>query len=299
MWIDKDHVVTEDVIVIWDGMTKPSTSESNGAIVHNVKVATKEGSVTHQELQKLADDALAASKWKGVKPPKFQDPINAVDLTKIPELPGYVCFSANTQLGAPPVMNANNQEMPPLSYARSFYAGSVIRVLVHAYDYDNKNKGVAFGLDGIQIINDKAPALSIGAGMSKAEVSNAFAGGAAAPAPGIQGGKRSTKPGCPYTYESLMQAGWSEQQMIDAGHLDPLPAAPAAPAPAPAVPSAPAAPAAPAAPVAPRHDMLPAAPAAPVSKQSKMTATAQFSYDQYVASGWTDQNLIDNGFMLP
>lgn len=65
--------------------------------------------------------------------------------------------------------------------------------------------------------------------------------------------------------------------------------------PPPATTAAPSAPTAPTAPTAPG---APETPSAPPSKV--MTAKANgVSYDSYISKGWTDQQLIDNGFLVP
>lgn len=116
----------------------------------------------------------------------------------------------------------------------------------------------------------------------------------AAPAPQAAG-ELQTVPGCQWSYATLKAGGWTDDAMREKGYLAPLVVAAPVPAPAAAAPSAPSAPAAPSAPVAPAHDLIPnAAP----TKQSRMTAAAQFTYDQYIASQWTDEQLIANGLMV-
>lgn len=52
----------------------------------------------------------------------------------------------------------------------------------------------------------------------------------------------------------------------------------------------------PGAPAAPATPTPPAAPA-PAAPAKRMTAAAQYSYEQYVAAGWTDLQLIEQGMM--
>lgn len=87
----------------------------------------------------------------------------------------------------------------------------------------------------------------------------------------------------------------------------PVPAAMTTP-PAPAVPVTPPAPAPVAAPpVAPSAAFMPAPPAAPAvpaappsAPQRTMTAkAAPYTYEQFKGMGWTDEQLIQNGMMLP
>lgn len=81
------------------------------------------------------------------------------------------------------------------------------------------------------------------------------------------------------------------------------PSVPAAASPMPAVSAAPSIPVHPspafvqvppvAVPAAPAPTAVPQAPAGPA-----MTAAAQFTYQQYIAAGWTDQQLVAGGLML-
>jgi hypothetical protein len=77
--------------------------------------------------------------------------------------------------------------------------------------------------------------------------------------------------------------------------------APAAPVAAPAAPAAAPAPAAPsAAPVpgvTPAPDIL--TPDSLNPKQARMLPAAQHTYDQYIAAGWTEEQLVANGMMAP
>jgi len=76
----------------------------------------------------------------------------------------------------------------------------------------------------------------------------------------------------------------------------PAPGAPTLP-PAPGAPTLPPAPGAPTLPPAPGVPTLP--PAAPAVPVKSMTAKAgAYTYDQYIASGYTEAQLIEQGFML-
>ncbi|MNZ24092.1 hypothetical protein D3C78_412280 [compost metagenome] len=181
---DDKHVITCDAVVIWDGLTKPDPIESEpGKFSFNLRVAVLPGQPEIAELEKLVQQALAEHKdFKGVMPHGGNHPISPVDPAKFPELPGHLAFSASTRLGAPPVFNMQGAQLEPMQYGPMIYNGTVVRLLVHAYGYNNKQKGVNFGLDGVQIVNANAPRLSIGAaGLSQSQVASAF-GGSAAPA---------------------------------------------------------------------------------------------------------------------
>jgi hypothetical protein len=184
-WHDDSHVITCNGIVIWEAVTKPDINENSGNQSWNLRVAVDPNAPEVAELQELVVRALKNSSKPNVNlNNRGNNPISQIDHAKFPELPAnYLCFSAGTIQGAPPVMDANGAEMQPMTYGPKLYNGTVVRLLVHAYAYDNKQKGVNYGLDGVQIIDGNAPRLAIGAaGLSKDVVKSAF-GGVAAAAP--------------------------------------------------------------------------------------------------------------------
>jgi hypothetical protein len=176
-FFDEQHVITCEGVVIWDGLTKPDEIESKpGSFSHNLRIAVKPGQPELAELEQLVQAALNAStEFKGKMPHGGNHPISPVDPAKFPELPGYVAFSAGTRLGAPEVVDANGATLQPMAYGRQIYNGTIVKLLLHAYAYSNKQKGVNFGLDGVQIIDATAPRLAIGAaGLSADKVKSAF-----------------------------------------------------------------------------------------------------------------------------
>lgn len=185
---DEDHVLTCVGVIVWDGITEPDpVKDAQGAIVpgkfsHNLRIAIPDDSPEIAELQKLVKQALANSKVQGVSTSSpGNNPISEIDLDKFPELPGHVAFSASTRQGAPAVFNASGKELESMQYGKMMYPGAKVKLLVHAYPYNNKQKGINFGLDGIQVIDGNpttAPRLSIGsAGLAKSVVAAAFGGG--------------------------------------------------------------------------------------------------------------------------
>lgn len=194
-FFDQDHVITAVGVVIWDGLTSPDAivreGVNTGKFNHNLRIAVPSNAPENQELQKLVEQALANSTVKGVDPQSpGNNPVSNIDLSKFPELPGHVAFTAGTQLGAPTVVDANGKELQALQYGKMIYNGCKVKLLVHAYPYNNKQKGVNFGLDGVQIIDSNAPRLSIGAGgMSAQQVAGAF-GGSARTEPPVEANNR-------------------------------------------------------------------------------------------------------------
>lgn len=279
----ENHVITGNVVIVWDGITRPDKNDS-GDLVHKLKVAFPNNAPEYAELYELAMAALKAdSKFKGNLPPGGVWPMQPVDPNQFEgKLPAHQAFSAKTYRGAPQVFDANGQELSPMVYGPMLYPGAVVRLIVHAYTFDNKSKGVAFGLDGIQIVDAQAPRLDVG-GVDAGAAFGATgkpAGATAPPAPGQPAaGGYPPPPGAP----AAAPAGPPGYQ------APPAPGVPAGVAPAPDFLNPPGgAPAPPSAPAAP-----PAPPAGPV-----MTAKAAGqSYEAFIAAGWNDDQLRANGYM--
>lgn len=182
-WTDDSHVLSCNGVIIWEAVTKPDTND-DGSLSWNLRIAVDPNAPEIAELQQLVQLGLKNSTKKGVTLANpGNNPISPIDLAKFPELPGRVCFSAGTRQGQPPVYDVNGAELQPMIFGPKLYNGTVVRLLVHSYAYENKQKGINFGLDGVQIIDSTAPRLSIGAaGLAKDKVAAAFAGGVSAPA---------------------------------------------------------------------------------------------------------------------
>lgn len=216
---DNDHVLTCSGTIIWEAVTKPDVNEKSGNQSWNLRVAVDPNAPEVAELRQLIDKALRESPKPGVTVQRpGNNPIGQIDPTKFPELPGtYLVFSAGTIQGAPPVFDINGKQLESIAYGPQLYNGAVVRLLVHAYAYDNVQKGINFGLDGVQIIDSKAPRLSIGAaGMAVSAVAAAFGG--SAPAPAVQ----------PQTPPPAPGAAPAAPPAPNTGYMEP-PAPPAAP----------------------------------------------------------------------
>ena len=263
MFHDEKHVITGNAVIMWDGITRPETKEG-GAVVHSLKIGLPNNDPTLGELNQLATTCLQDSKFKGALPPGGIWPFQVVDPTKFEGmLPGHTSINAKTYRGAPQVFNANGQILDPMVYNAMLYAGATIQALVHCYAYDDKSKGVAFGLDGIRIISTDTPRLPVG-GID----ASAVFGTPAAAAPAMPG----AVPGVPA--------------------MAPPAALPPAMPPGPAVFPAAAPPAAlpPAAP-----DFLTPGGGVPRAMTPKAAGTP---YETFIAQGWTDAQLIQHGYML-
>jgi hypothetical protein len=251
--IDEKNVVTCDGIILWDGITNPEKKEDGSGVKHSLKIAIPANALEKTELEQIANATLAESEFKGVMPANGNWPIQQIDMTKFTEdaarLTGRVAISANTYLGAPDVFDANGQKMEPMQYGQMLYPGAVVKMLVHCYAFNNKAKGLAFGLDGVQIVDATAPKLSVGAGMSTSQKAAAFGGtvasapttgapavpnpapaatpgvapapdflsnaaGAPTPPPAPPAEEKYLYNGALYTKAALLQAGWQEAQIL-------------------------------------------------------------------------------------
>lgn len=256
--------------VLWDGITKPEP-DPTGAMVHSLRVALPPGSPEIAELKRLATTKLNESDYKGQLPQGGRWPFKLLAAGDIdPSVEGYTAVNPKTRLGVPTVCDINGLPLSPTVFNSMLYPGAKVRVLINAYVYTKAGGGVGFNLGGIQIVDATVPKLNIAGGI---DATKAFASAPMVSAP----------------------AGTS------------LPIAPPATAPSLAPPVAP--PVA-TAPVQPHHDFVngpggpgaPApAPAAPVVPPAApgyiMTAKAQYTYAEYIAAKWTDQQLIDQGLM--
>lgn len=185
MWVENNScVLTGNAILIWDGLTKPDVKD-DGSKTWNVSVAVPANAPELVELEALRQKALRekAKPTVNVNTPG-NNPVHDIDASKFPELPGYKVFKGTTTLGAPEVFDINGATLSPMIYGPQIYNGVVVRLILDAYTYDNKQKGVNFGLQSIQIVDATAPRLAIGAaGLSTDSARAAFMGAAASTSP--------------------------------------------------------------------------------------------------------------------
>ena len=105
-------------------------------------------------MKDLANEVSMAAFKKLLKdlPANFKQPFSKGE--EKPDLDGYgagVVFANATSKLKPGVVDANKQ---PILAAEDFYAGCYARATVVAFAYDNKGKGVAFGLNNLQKVRD-------------------------------------------------------------------------------------------------------------------------------------------------
>lgn len=268
--IDEKRVLAKGAVIVWEGITRPDTTPQ-GDIKHNLKVALRPGSPEIAELQALATAALVAnSEMQGTLPPGGNWPLIVLEAGEKtdPTTVGFTAFNAKTGLGAPQVFDVNGQLLNAMQYGSMLYAGAIVDILVSAYSFTNKSKGVAFSLDGVRIVDATTPKLSIAAGFDASSIFGA---------PGIAPTTVAPPVGAP----------------VAPPVAAPPVAAPVSPVAAPPAhdflnPGAPGAPAA-AAPIAP----------APAASGPVMTAlTGGQPYQSFIDAGWNDAQLREKGYMI-
>lgn len=256
--------------ILWNGIAEPNQND-DGSISHNLRIAIVENSVENQEIEQLATAALVASPFKGVLPVNGNWPTNALDLSKFgdsaPMLAGHLGIAASTRNGIPPVYDANGNLLNAMQYNQMLYCGAIVELLIHFYDYDNKKKGIAAGLDGIRILDATTPKLDVGGGMSANQVASVF--GAPAGTPPAQ------------TQAAVVQQPPAQHTAANGATITPPPT------------------------VQPNTAFVenagvvtPPPTVQPQAAAHVMTVAAQgMTYEAAIGAGWTDESLIANGMM--
>ena len=174
---ENNNVRTCSGIVLWDGITTPDQND-DGSVSHNLKIAIPETAAEKAELEQLATATLTSSEFKGVLPVNGNWPVTVIDVSKLgdsaPLMAGRVAITGKTRRGVPPVYDANGQQLTAMQFGQMIYPGAVVELLVHSYSYNNKQKGIGFGLDGIMIVDATTPKLDVGGGMGASQVAAAF-----------------------------------------------------------------------------------------------------------------------------
>lgn len=114
------------------------------------------------ELKKMAK-AARLEKWSKALPKNFQNPFKLVDNMDVDDRydgmeDGMVVISASASY-RPGVVDSKRNQVDLEEMDAHLYGGMYARAAVSAYAYDHKsgNRGVAFGLDAIQIVKDGEP----------------------------------------------------------------------------------------------------------------------------------------------
>ena len=175
MFINENTVKLRKVILSWDGVGKEPEVKDDGSINYNVSFLISKTHEDFADAKKLLKKQLDTGRFKGVLPSGANSGLVDADVSKLGQI------AANHQIG-----NASTKDRPPLIFDENgneitladakaiFYPGIELMLLVHCFDYDNKNKGCKFGLDGIRIVNRNAPQLDVASGMARSQVADAL-----------------------------------------------------------------------------------------------------------------------------
>lgn len=277
-YINPTNVMTEDCLLVWDGLSKPDTKESTGELEYRVEVAVKKNSQTHSELYSISEKA-AAEKYPSGKPHGFKEALTEFDPAKYPELTDYVRLRATAKQPCDTYLQSSHSS--PAEFGQKSYAGCGVRLIVSPFIYmpskETKNQtGAKFWLNGCQLTNLDLPKLSVASGLTGREVANAFG---ATPSAGT----------------AFTQPAPSTPPPVAAATTPPAPTAPpVVPAPNPGILTA-GAPTPPAPPVPPTPPAPPAAPAGPVATAA-LTALGQ-TVESMLAAGWSMDQLKQQNYV--
>ena len=280
---ENQNVITCPGIILWDGVTNPGRDDKTGAIIHSLKIAIPESALEKTEIEQLAMTTLQNSEFKGQFPVGGEWPIRAIDVSKLgdsaPLMNGRVAINANTRNGVPPVYDANGQELSAMQFGQMLFPGAIVKLLVHCYSFNNKSKGLALGLDGVMIVDATQPKLDVGGGMSRSQVANAFGFGGGMPIVPPSGMPPSGMPtgGMPTGgMPTVPPSGMPPSGMPTGGSVQPHPGFVTGAG----LPGAP-----------------PAAVPAPAAQKIMTPKAGNATYEQLIAQGWDDAQLIAQGYM--
>jgi hypothetical protein len=268
-------------VILWDGVTRPELKDDGKGgkrTQYSLKVALLTSQPEVNEVAAICTDALNAdTTFRGKLPPGGCWPLIPVDPQQFEgRLPQHVAFSCKTYR-TPQVFDINRQEIAPMIYGPMLYPGAIVDVLVSAFAFANVSKGIALSLDGIMIIDATAPRLPVGG----VDAGAAFG---SAPAPQPAGYSNFADPNTP-TYQPPVQPG-----------------GPSGYAPPASQPVYQAPPQQPMAGVQPAPDFLnppvpPVAPQPPPPAHVMTAKAAGQTYEAFRQAGWSDEQLIANGYM--
>jgi hypothetical protein len=163
--LDDRHVLVEGATVVWDAITRPEKRD-DGSESRKLKVVIPANSPDAPLIEQLAQQCLAESKWRGTLPNGANWAISQVQPGEYNNqfVGGWVINPSSNRV--PDIYDENgNQLTDPMQYGSLIYQGQLVSVIVHCWDYDNKSKGIATGLDGVKIhVSANAPRQQFGGG---------------------------------------------------------------------------------------------------------------------------------------
>lgn len=296
--------------VLWDGINNPDKTDGKDGKpitdVFSIEMAFPPEMPEYvNELWPEAQLIAAGANPRGV-PANAGWGIHSVDANKIPECAGQLRMRANTYTNCPKVYDISGAELSAAQIRQSLYAGAKVRAIVQpAWFNADKNCGVKYWLDSIQIVDgsgsESAPRLAIASrGLSADTARSAFAASPVAGGVPVATAAQAafTPPVTAVPPQPVAPAVAPSTPIPVTPNMGAVPgAAPLsvghAPASAPGVPAT----------SAPPVPTPPSAPTAPTSPSKQLTAQAAatapgLSYDGWIAGGWTDEMMVQAGYLV-
>ena len=178
---DDAHVKAENCYVIYEAIRKPETVKVSGKTKWHVRVAIHPSNPDFQLLTQLQNRELQAS-FNGTVPSGGTIPLQQLGPNDAGgAFNGWYQFYAGTYARCPDLFvqrekNRSPERIDVMQIGDSLYAGQIVDVLVHAYSNREGRRGVAFGIDGLNIkLCENAQRLQLGgSGAPQVDTSSAF-----------------------------------------------------------------------------------------------------------------------------
>ena len=221
--------------VVWNAITAPNKNEDGTVQNWSIKLVCPPNDPDLRDLQAIADQELATGLWKGKLPVGGRPAIGTARAEEFNDMfPGYAVINPKTWREAPKVYDMNGNVLSPIVYASQLYQGAIVEVMVQAFSYDKKSKGVSFSLDAIRIVDATTPRLNLGG--SSVDTGAVFGKPASNPPPppgpggpppapdfldptGPPAGYQMTPAAAGTTYKAFRDAGWTDAQLLAHGKM--------------------------------------------------------------------------------
>jgi hypothetical protein len=200
--IDENNVMIEGAIVVWEGLKNPARKD-DGTASYELGIVIPPTSPDKMLLDQLAGQELQRSQWRGVMPAGGNWPIKVIEASDLDgQFTGWIKMSVKTKHTPQCYSETGDIIQEPMVWGPTLYTGQKVDVLVNAYEYNNKQKGIAFGLQGF------CPLVSAGA----SPISIGGSGANAAAAFGARGGQQPQGGGNPYAQQQGGGNPYAQQQ---------------------------------------------------------------------------------------
>jgi hypothetical protein len=235
--VDENNVMIEGAIVVWEGIKNPKAN-NEGVVSYELGIVIPPTSPDKILLESLAAQELQRSKWAGVMPNGGNWPLKVLGASDLDGLfTGWIKMSVKTQHSPQCYSETGDLIQGPMVWGPTLFSGQKVDVLVNSFPYENKQKGIGFGLQGFcPLVSAGASPISIGGGGANAAAAfgarsgqqqsagnpyaqqqqqsagNPYAQQQAKPAPGVE-----MLPNAPVTYEKAMADGQTEAQLVEWG----------------------------------------------------------------------------------